>query len=293
MKAIKIISAVIIAIILFAAESLVMGLFAVDKAVSEDSVRESMAESDIVAQLVDEALEEATVNMGGQYGEMVKAIFRTEAMNGFVSEYVTAAINAELYGRQYEEIGEDDLVSAFSAGIDEVNASGTYNISPMEGELLKQAMQQEAPDLTAALNEQVGRYETLRGENTQQTLNEDLEGQPFMNPVVKVILVLVCVLMCAGLIVLCWRSKLGFLWCAVITALVSAIYLGLDGVVGEIGVSSAADRMMLSMVQNGFEGISAAGFIIAAVFLIAFVIAKIISRRKRNEKDIEITERFA
>ena len=68
MKAVKIISSVILILLLLTAESFVMGIFSVDRAVSKESVYEAMEESNIVSELVDEALSEETVNMGGTYG---------------------------------------------------------------------------------------------------------------------------------------------------------------------------------------------------------------------------------
>lgn len=293
MKTMKTISVIIIAILLFIAESLVMGLFAVDKAISEDSVKKAMQESGIVPQLVEEALSEATVNMAGEYGEKIEAVFRTDAMSDFLSSYAAAAISTELYGSQYEEIADDELMKAFSDGIDEVNQSGEYSISIMEEELLKQAMQQEIPDLTAALNEQAGAYEALDGEAAGQALDEDFSGQTIMNPVAKLLIILLCALFCAALIALCWRSRLGFLWCGIILALVSVIYLSLYTLLGGFVSSSAADQMMYSMMRTGFEGASTVGLVISAVFFIAFIIFKITSRRKKHEEDIETTERFA
>ena len=81
--------------------------------------------------------------MGGQYGEMMKAIFSTEAIDDFFTQYVTAAVNTQFFGDPYVEVADDELMAAFSEGIDQVNAEGEYQISPLEGELLRQAMQQE------------------------------------------------------------------------------------------------------------------------------------------------------
>lgn len=293
MKTIKIISTVIIVMLLLVAEGLVMGLFAIDRAVSEDSVRESMKESDIVARLVEEAIAESTVNMGGEYGEIAEAVFRTDAMNEFLGDYLAAAISTELYGTKYEEIADDELLRAFSQGIDEVNGSGAYSISPMEEELIKQAMQQAAPDLTATLNQQVGRYDSLDGENAGDALNRDLSETTVMKPVTKVILVLLCMGLCAALILLCWKSKLGFLWCCIVTALVSVIYMGMDALVSAMTFDSAVDHMMFLMAENGFGTVAAAGFVVAAAFLIAFIIFKLTGRRNKNEKDIETAERIA
>ena len=58
MKAVKIISSVILILLLLTAESFVMGIFSVDRAVSKESVYEAMEESNIVSELVDEALSE-------------------------------------------------------------------------------------------------------------------------------------------------------------------------------------------------------------------------------------------
>ena len=102
MKAVKIISSVILILLLLTAESFVMGIFSVDRAVSKESVYEAMEESNIVSELVDEALSEETVNMGGTYGDMLDAVFRTQAVKDFLSDYMTAVIDAELYGNIYE-----------------------------------------------------------------------------------------------------------------------------------------------------------------------------------------------
>lgn len=282
MKAVKIISAVILVLILLVAESFVMGIFSVDKAVSRESVNAAMEESDVVSQLVEEALMEETVNSGGEYGEMIDAVFRTESMNVFLSDYMTAVLNNQLYGDEYEEIGSDELMQAFSAGIDEVNQEGTYSISAMEGELLKQALQQTAPDLTKELNSQISEYDSLEGE-TASLMTEGVVGDmPFIGNLAKGVSLAVTALICAGIIMLCWSSKLGFLWCSIVTALISAVFAGLYHIMGGIINVSATDRMIYIMMENGFGSVYMAGFIAAAIFMAAFIILKIIFRNKKK-----------
>lgn len=287
MKAVKIISAILLIVILFVAEAFTMGLFAVDKAVSKDSVQEAMTQSDIVSELINEALTEQTVNNGGEYGDMINAVFRTTAMNDFLSDYLTALINTELYGDRYEEIADDELMAAFSAGIDEVNEAGTYSISPMEEELIKQAMQQEVPDLTAELNTQAKQYDSLEGDVTDRAMKETMGEEPLLNPFVKVILVIVCLLLCAGIAALCRKSKLGFLWCGIVTALLSLIYRALYGIAAGMTGVSATDKMENIMVANGFDAVSMAGFVISALFLAAFIILKIVFRNKNKNTSNE------
>ncbi len=289
MKAVKIILAIIAVVALFVAEALTMGLFALDEATSEESVREALMESDIVSQLVDEALAEGTVNMGGQYGEMMKAIFSTEAIDDFFTQYVTAAVNTQFFGDPYVEVADDELMAAFSEGIDQVNAEGEYQISPLEGELLRQAMQQEVPDLTASLNQQMEQYESLDGDLSEEVFTSITGDASVSSGTARIFSAAICVILCAAVIALCWRSRLGFLWCAVTITLVSLIYWGLATLVGAMTTSSASDHMAYVMAENGFRQVTAAGFAAAAIFFIAFVIFKIFSRNKKSTRNENIS----
>ena len=114
-----------------------------------------------------------------------------------------------------------------------------------------------------------------------------------MKLVTKIILVLLCMRLCAALILVCWKSRLGFLWCCIVTALMSVIYMGMDALVSAMTFDSAVDHMMFLMAENGFGTVAAAGFVVAAAFLIAFIIFKLTGRRNKNEKDIETAERIA
>lgn len=289
MKAVKIILAIIAVVALFVAEALTMGLFALDEATSEESVREALMESDIVSQLVDEALAEGTVNMGGQYGEMMKAIFSTEAIDDFFTQYVTAAVNTQFFGDPYVEVADDELMAAFSEGIDQVNAEGEYQISPLEGELLRQAMQQEVPDLTASLNQQMEQYESLDGDLSEEVFTSITGDASVSSGTARIFSAAICVILCAAVIALCWRSRLGFLWCAVTITLVSLIYWGLATLVGAMTTSSASDHMAYVMAENGFRQVTAAGFAAAVIFFIAFVIFKIFSRNKKSTRNENIS----
>lgn len=70
--------------------------------------------------MIGEALRENTVSMGGAYGELVQSVMKTDVMNDFFAAYLSSVIRSEVYGEQYEEIAEDDLMQAFSSAIDEM-----------------------------------------------------------------------------------------------------------------------------------------------------------------------------
>ena len=187
------------------------------------------------------------------------------------------------------EVADDELMAAFSEGIDQVNAEGEYQISPLEGELLRQAMQQEVPDLTASLNQQMEQYESLDGDLAEEVFTSITGDASVSSGTARIFSAAICVILCAAVIALCWRSRLGFLWCAVTIALVSLIYWGLATLVGAMTTSSASDHMAYVMAENGFRQVTAAGFAAAAIFFIAFVIFKIFSRNKKSTRNENIS----
>lgn len=284
MKAGKAIAAIILSIALLSSVGLVVGLFSVDKALSEESLKESIKDSNIVQQLVDEVLAENTVNMGGKYGDITQAVFHSEPMNDFFAAYVTSAIRTELYGDPYEEVGSDELMSAFSQGVDEVNGSGQYEITTMEEEFLKQAMQTEVTDLTAKLNAQIGNYDTLGGELTEEAVQPDKSMQFFMSKKFRIISIIGFIVLCAGLIALYWKSKFGFLWCGIVIALGAGLFKGLEFTAGrsllQSAHGSAAEEMLISMITGSFGTAAIGCAILALLFIVAFIIFKTIGRRK-------------
>lgn len=125
MKALKVIAALIVGVLLFAAECVTMGMFCIDKALTEDATEKAITNSSIVQELIDRALAENTVNGGGEYGEIASAVMETEAMTSFFTGYMTNAMRSAVYGETYEEIADDELMAAFSEGVDELNGRGS------------------------------------------------------------------------------------------------------------------------------------------------------------------------
>lgn len=295
MKGIKIAAVLILSLILLTAECAALGFYALDRALSEDAIEETVKESGIIGQLADEALQESTVSMGGEYGDMAKAILETDAMMDFFAEYTAAALHAQVYGNVQQEIADDELMEAFSRGIDQVNESGSMTISPLEAEFLRKAMQAEIPDLTASLSEQISRYDALGGD-TEAAAEADRTVSALTGIGTKLLSLVICLGALAGLIALCWKSKLGLIWGAIVTALASLIYGGLYliGADAVLSVTSASpvEEMALSMVTGGFRSAALAGAVITAVLLVAFVVLRLRNRRTRNEENTAPAERF-
>lgn len=284
MKILKVIAAVILAVALLISESLVMGLFSVDKALSEKSINKSLNETDMISRLVDEAIDEKTVNMGGKYGDIIKQTMETEAMTTFFSDYITSAVRSELYGEEYREVANDELLNAFTAGMDELNQSGAISINPVEESVIKQAMMEEIPDLTADLNSIMTEYDATDGASAQAAASADEDVQKMLGWGTRIIILLISAALCAALIALYWRSRAGFMWCAVVTGIVSLIYLVLPltdfGGMITTAATDPSEQFVLTMVSKGFQGTAIAGFIITILFIAAFIAFKVKDRRR-------------
>ena len=284
MKTLKVIAAILISLLLLASEGMAMGIFSVDRALSEKTINKTIAETGIIDDVIDEALSDSTVSRGGSYGELVKSAMKTEAMNGFFAAYLTSAIRSQIYGEQYEEIADDDLMQAFSSAIDEMENSGAIKISQAEESVIKNAIKQELPDLTEDLNSLVLQYDTANGQLTRDASTPDDTVQTLLGRGMQWIMLLVSAALCAALIALFWRSKAGFLWSAVVTGLVTAIYvlltvLGANGTLMAGGDS--ADAFVLTLLSRGFKGAAIAGGIATCIFVAAYIVWRARDRRRR------------
>lgn len=285
MKVIKVIVAILVCLLLIAAEGMAMGIFSVDRALSEDTIKKSITESKVVDDVVNEALKDSTVSMGGAYGDLIKSAMKTDAMSGFLAAYLTSAVRSEIYGEQYEEIGQDDLMQAFSSAIDEMEDSGAIDISAQEESLIKELINRELPDLTANLNSIVSQYDALDDEVLNDATSQAEASKSLLSRHAQIVMILISAALCLVLIALFWRSKAGFLWSAIVTGLVTGIYviLTLVGASGTLTAElSTADAFVLSLLSNGFRDAAIAGGIATCAFIAAYIIFKANNRRQRR-----------
>ena len=284
MKTLKVIAAILISLLLLASEGMAMGIFSVDRALSEKTINKTIAETGIIDDVIDEALSDSTVSMGGAYGDLVKSAMKTDAMNGFFAAYLTSAIRSEVYGEQYEEIADDDLMKAFSSAIDEMEDSGAIQISQAEESIIKNVIKQELPDLTEDLNELALQYDTTNGQMARDASSEVDAMQTLLGRGMQWIMLLVSAALCAVLIALFWRSKSGFLWSAVVTGLVTVVYVLLT-VLGASGTlvagGDSADAFVLTLLSHGFKAAAIAGGVMTCIFVAAYIVWKARDRRRR------------
>ena len=297
MRTLKVIAAILIALALVAAEGLAMGILSVDRALSEGTIKKSIVETGVVDDVIGEALRENTVSMGGAYGELVQSVMKTDVMNDFFAAYLSSVIRSEVYGEQYEEIAEDDLMQAFSSAIDEMEKSGAIRISQEQESIIKNMIKEELPRLTQDLNSLAMQYDASRGELTNDATSANDAMKTVLSRGTQMIMLLISAALCAALIALFWKNKSGFIWCAVITGVVTACYVLLT-VLGASGTllagGSPGDAFVLTLLSHGFKVAAIIGGVVTCIFVAAYIVWRARDRRKEEyEENIETAKRFA
>ncbi len=293
MDALKAFLSIIVCIVLLAAEGISMGLFSLERALSDDAIDETikttMAGTDIAGQLVEEALAQSSISADSYYGEAAKAVMETDAMTGFLAGHLADAVNEEINGEPAEAVSEEELSEVFSQGIEEVNDAGIYTISEAEGEALTQAMQAEVPALMEKISQHSGEHGTAIAEMSEQILGEEMgllnDLRKYMDEGTRTRVMLISGVLCLALILLNWRSRFGFFWCGLVTAVASALYWGLAFVGAEKIITymlhtSYLQEAALSMITSGMKDVALTGTIAAGIFIAVFVVFKLIDRRR-------------
>lgn len=297
MRTLKVIAAILIALALVAAEGLAMGILSVDRALSEGTIKKSIVETGVVDDVIGEALRENTVSMGGAYGELVQSVMKTDVMNDFFAAYLSSVIRSEVYGEQYEEIAEDDLMQAFSSAIDEMEKSGAIRISQEQESIIKNMIKEELPRLTQDLNSLAMQYDASRGELTNDATSANDAVKTVLSRGTQMIMLLISAALGAALIALFWKNKSGFIWCAVVTGVVTACYVLLT-VLGASGTllagGSPGYAFVLTLLSHGFKVAAIIGGVVTCIFVAAYIVWRARDRRKKEyEENIETAKRFA
>lgn len=263
-------------LILFIMECMFMGIFALDTGSSPESVRDGLETSQIVTKMTEEVLSESTVNMGGKYGEKMEAVMGTEAMTDFFTEYVSQGIQSVIYGKECEEIATDELLRSFAKGIGQVNDEGKLTIGPGEQALFLVAITAAAPDLTASLNEIMGKYQitTAGGAEEAASQAESIAlFAPVLTPAFRAGLAAAMIVALLLIVLFAKTHARGLVLSGAATLAAAALYGGLS-VRGYGSSSEPVDTFISVLIEDGARTVSlGAGIIGGALLLLAIVFA--------------------
>jgi len=281
MKVLKFFVGIVLSAIMICSTTLCLGSFAVERATSEQAIREAIDRTNVIETLMNEVLNENTVNMGGAYGAAAKSIMNTDPMKDYVAAYMAYAISSQIYGKETEEVAYDELTKAFDEGVAAAEKENNFSLTTSDYEAIREEMNKTIPMLTDKLSVALDRYQTtaLNEEMQQRTKDVKLIVSPGFRYGSMGISILVAIL----LIMLFWRSRLGFLWASVNVLLASCAY----GVIALVSNSFAdqsgvlvepVKRMLYVMCEYGSMKIAIAGGITGVVLIIICAIMRALRR---------------
>lgn len=262
MKMIKIIMAILLSALLAVTACLAMGSIAVSKAISEGSIEKAIVETGAVEELTDDILRQNTTNLGGEYGNIMQTILKSDAMTDFFAAYTASCLQSQIYNEAYPEIGSDDLNAAFSKGIDECVANGSISMDAFERKLFDSALNMVMPSLTKGINYVFSQMD-LTSFVDEDTAVQIANAQTVASDEVRYGSMAAGILLGLILILLFWRSKMGMIWCAAVILIVSALFILIAFTLSESTVSensiALSARMMYVMASDGLWYAGAAG----------------------------------
>lgn len=158
-------------------------------------------------------------------------------------------------------------------------------------------IKEELPRLTQDLNSLAMQYDASRGELTNDATSANDAVKTVLSRGTQMIMLLISAALCAALIALFWKNKSGFIWCAVVTGVVTACYVLLT-VLGASGTllagGSPGDAFVLTLLSHGFKVAAIIGGVVTCIFVAAYIVWRARDRRKEEyEENIETAKRFA
>ena len=278
MKAVKVIVAILLSIMLLLTGSLALGSYAVSEAISEEAIEKAIVETGAVDQLTDRILQENTSNLGGSWGDAMQSILKSDSMTAFFSAYTARSLQAKIYNEEYEEIGSDELNTAFQQGTDECIANGSIGMNDFERKAFDTALNLAMPSLTKGIN-YVLEEMNLTSFVDADTAQKIETAQTLASPEVRYAAMAISIILCLAIILMFWRSKLGLVWCGVIVLIIVALFelfsLLFGGAVqsGDEGVALST-QMLYIMVAYGLQEIAAFWAVVGVASFPACVILR-------------------
>ena len=283
------VSLILVLALLFTA-GLTMGLSAAEGAMNAESIKRAMTKTDVVGDLMGDVLADSVTALdqwSGTYEDITQDILSNDELMNSLSGYLASSLSNEIYGEEGSgedmDVMYDSLIDSFAQELEGLAELEGYDLSEAEEDYIQQAIESELPQITQQIDQQFGEFEAAEEDMViaQFFLNDGI--QAMMAKGFRTLLTVVSVILGIAIIALGWRSKLGFLWCTIVMGALSMLYVTLS-LMGEalgtiMGVTDG-EAMLLTMLTEGFGVSARTGFVITAVLLAAFIILKMIDKRR-------------
>ncbi|MCI8645374.1 MAG: hypothetical protein HFE76_00970 [Firmicutes bacterium] len=294
MKVFKVLLAIILSIGLLCAQGVLMGILACDKSISQESITESFQTTDLASQLYEEALRASQAASSQardpQAAQMLQKAMQTDTVSEFIGEYAADSIDALLHGENAEEFTKEDLSRLTSDSLDELSSKSGISIPQEQRQIVKNYINENADDITAAVNQNLPSLANTNPAANAEARETLARLQIVLGPPVIALLSVVCLVLGILLVMLFWRSKLGFAWWAAVSFLLASVFFFLGNSSGlfsnyiqETGDGDAAALFVTSILQQGFTFSALCGFgLTALLVVVCLVLRKVVPVRHRR-----------
>lgn len=290
MKILKVFLAVILSIALLCAQGILMGILACNESFSQESITESIRTTDFTGQLYDGALGASGQGADGQAAQVLEQVLKTDTISEFLGEYAADSIDAILRGEEQREITREDLSRLTSDSLDELASKSGISIPKAQRRLMEAYVEQNADDILRGINDNLPNIADTNIPGNAEAQAALARIQILMGTPVQVLLGIVCLVLGILLVMLFWRSKLGFAWWAAVSFLLGSAFFFLgnsSGLLGsyirETGDGTVMGLLLSGMLRQGFTFAACCGFgLMLLLMILCLVLRKVVPVRHRR-----------
>lgn len=292
MKVFKVLIAIILSIGLLCAQGVVMGILACNHSLSSESITETIQSEGFARQLYDEALQTSIMSSGQsqQAAQVLQKALQTDTVSEFIGEYAASSIDAILHGEDRKEITKEDLAQLTESSLDELSSKSGLPISKAQRRIIEGYINANAHAIVDGINENLPNITDTNIPGNAEAQAALARIQILLSTPVLTLLSVVCLVLGILLVMLFWRSKLGFAWWAAVSFLLGSAFFFLGNSSGlfnsyiqETGDGTAAVLLLSGMIRQGFTFAALCGFgLMAFLLVLCLVLRKVVPVRRRR-----------
>lgn len=266
MKVVKVLIAIVIAAGLLLAQGLLAGIISCNKSISRDAIAESIQNTDFTQQLCQQVLQKGSRKADEKTLAFLKEALKTETASRFMGEYAASSIDSMLHGTEVKAFTKEDLQDLTDDSLEELSSKSGIPVSSAQKKLVTGYIDKNADYIVKSVNH------TLLSNSPAAVSGTDnkhaLEQIRFMlSPSVSIFLSGFCLILGILLILLFWKSRLGFIWWAVISFLDGSAYFLVgnsssifSSYIRETGDGTTFSLLLTDMLSHGFTFAGLCGF---------------------------------
>lgn len=285
MKILKVILALILSFGLLLSQGALMGSIGCGKAISQESITKAVKDTNFTNQLYKEAARTSDQIADEKTQAFLNQALRTDAASEFIGKYAASAIDSVLQGKDTALLTERDLLQLTEDSLDELSAQTGIPISDSQRRLVLNYVNAHGNDLIQEINSTA---QDMNSSSATNSSDQELLSRlsVFLSLPFQAALAAVCLILGIFLLVLFWKSKMGFIWWAAVSFIAGSFYF-LTGTSSELftsyiqetGDGTAFSLLLTGMFSQAAVFVGICGLIFTAVLAVLCLISRKIARR--------------